>query len=1090
MNAIPLLINSYLLILIGLGLHTNLLANSAFLDNLDKPIAPPTDTSFACNDLVQVSLDNNCQAFIYADLIVEGYSGDFNDFSVIVTENNGDTISNPVSGSFIGEILTVQAFHLPSGIYCWGQIFVEDKLPPQITCNNYTIQCFQSPNAFPLPLADDNCDPNPDINLINEVVDEDDICNAVTITRMFNAIDNQGNISGTCSQVYTTTLPPLPDFPQDTAWACQVYNAHPNVTNATKLTGNLNTTGSGVPNVAVGNYCPYNVTSHTDTLDGCGQTFSLVRIWTVLNWCTGQIYTTDINGDDNVQIIKVLDKTPPVFTKAAFTVAANISGNYPGGCAAVNFIGPAVLNDNCHASSQRIFTPIGELDYINGLNGADGGIIPFPGLPIGVHIIKYLATDICGNTDSLLVPMTVADQTAPIATCDEITSISLNNIGQADALASVFDDGSHDNCCLDTLLVRRMTAPCNSSDLAFHDRVHFCCQDVNQPVTVVFRAVDCAGNYNDCMVTVQVEDKLPPTLVSCPPNATMTCEDYVSQFDIPLALGQFSVLNQFGLPEFQDNCQLIYLDSSTVVNLDQCMQGAITRNWKVTDPGNNGQTTCQQQIFVNHRSFWAVEFPADITVNCTDELPDSGTPALFFEDCELIAVSHEDEVFNVVPDACYKIVRTWNVINWCAVGATADDDLVESHEAQLNFDLNGDGEKNNRTFQDGINLNNFNPQAPNLGAQPDGFISYQQVIKVIDNVDPVVTCPAVFDVCIESTECFASFSLPAIAVTDCSESITINASGALGQGLGTFTNIAPGDYPMTYHVSDNCNNATACQTLVRVKDCKNPTPYCIGGLNLTLGQDTTVTIDADDFDAGSFDNCGGALTFSFSPNINTTNQTFDCNNIGLTTIEIWVTDASGNQDFCETIVYVDDNLGVCQGPPLIAGAARTELEQAVNLVAINLNGSMQNSLVTGPDGQYSFEVAINGDYTVSALKNTLPLNGVTTFDLVQVSKHILGIQGLDSPYKIIAADVNRSNSVTTADLVAIRKLILQIENEFPNNTSWRFVDKNYVFPDPNNPFGEPFPEVLNFNNISDDQLGANFVAIKIGDVNGSADPQL
>jgi hypothetical protein len=33
--------------------------------------------------------------------------------------------------------------------------------------------------------------------------------------------------------------------------------------------------------------------------------------------------------------------------------------------------------------------------------------------------------------------------------------------------------------------------------------------------------------------------------------------------------------------------------------------------------------------------------------------------------CELIGVSYEDAYFYVVPDACYKIVRTYEVINWC-----------------------------------------------------------------------------------------------------------------------------------------------------------------------------------------------------------------------------------------------------------------------------------------------------------------------------------------------------------------------------------------------------------------------------------------
>jgi hypothetical protein len=65
-------------------------------------------------------------------------------------------------------------------------------------------------------------------------------------------------------------------------------------------------------------------------------------------------------------------------------------------------------------------------------------------------------------------------------------------------------------------------------------------------------------------------------------------------------------------------------------------------------------------------------------------------------------------------------------------------------------------------------------------------------------------------------------------------------------------------------------------------------------------------------------------------------------------------------------------------------------------------------------------------------------------------------------------------------------VILQLEPEFPDNTSWRFVDKNFVFPNPNDPFQTPFPEVVNFNNLYFDQLFVDFVAVKVGDVNASA----
>ena len=145
-------------------------------------------------------------------------------------------------------------------------------------------------------------------------------------------------------------------------------------------------------------------------------------------------------------------------------------------------------------------------------------------------------------------------------------------------------------------------------------------------------------------------------------------------------------------------------------------------------------------------------------------------------------------------------------------------------------------------------------------------------------------------------------------------------------------------------------------------------------------------------------------------------------------------------------------------------------------------------MMTAEDGIYAFDNLTEGlDYTVTPQRDGDYLNGVSTFDLVLISKHILGIELLDGPYKRIAADANSSGSITTLDLIQLRKLILSITTALPNNTSWRFVEDEYVFPDPSNPWAEQFPEVVNINDLPATGIaGADFVAVKIGDVSGDA----
>jgi hypothetical protein len=115
-------------------------------------------------------------------------------------------------------------------------------------------------------------------------------------------------------------------------------------------------------------------------------------------------------------------------------------------------------------------------------------------------------------------------------------------------------------------------------------------------------------------------------------------------------------------------------------------------------------------------------------------------------------------------------------------------------------------------------------------------------------------------------------------------------------------------------------------------------------------------------------------------------------------------------------------------------------------------------------------------------KNNDHLNGVTTYDLVLISKHILGVEPLGSPYRMIAADANKSNSITTFDIVEFRKLLLGIDDTLPNNTSWRFVSRNFVFTNPDNPFTDTIPEEIGFT-IPPPTNQVSFYGIKIGDVN-------
>ncbi|MEM6964525.1 MAG: T9SS type A sorting domain-containing protein [Bacteroidota bacterium] len=203
--------------------------------------------------------------------------------------------------------------------------------------------------------------------------------------------------------------------------------------------------------------------------------------------------------------------------------------------------------------------------------------------------------------------------------------------------------------------------------------------------------------------------------------------------------------------------------------------------------------------------------------------------------------------------------------------------------------------------------------------------------------------------------------------------------------------------------------------------------------------------------------------------------------------------AFGTQIKNQVAIYFDFNVPIITNEVVntlvphyyeIAGEIRTEYGDEVENVNVLLSGDANETMTTEIWGSFLFENLIqNSAHELSFEKNINPLNGVTTQDIVKIRRHILGIEYLDSPYKIIAADANASGEITALDMVLIRSLILLNISEFPDNTSWRFVDADYVFTDPTNPWN--FPETYSIADLNAGRF-YNILGIKIGDVNETA----
>ncbi|MEQ1747622.1 MAG: T9SS type A sorting domain-containing protein, partial [Saprospiraceae bacterium] len=936
-----------------------------------------------------------------------------------------------------------------------------------------------------------------------------------------------------------------------------------------------------------------------------------------------------------IQLIKVLDDQGPIIQcPEDMTVNTN-----PQDCESDLDLPDVIIEDACSRiksiRAEYVINGVGQVlnGTIQNFSGNNYwhpdtlGVLGYANnLPIGTTVMTYFVRDDCGNESSCQFNITVADETPPTTVCDEFTQVSLGNNGMILVNASTFDDGSYDNCSPKVYFkARRMdTNGCQPSN-RFDDQVKFCCEDIGDTITVVFRVYDFQvppgevslefgeWNSNDCMVQVFVDDKLKP---SCnpPANANPSCQNFDPS------------LWAYGFATASDNCCIDTITETRNLTLFDtvCNRGTITRTFRAQDCGGL-TSTCTQRVVVNYNQSYFIRFPNDVIVTSCDGTGNFGAPAFFgHQDCEMLGVSHVDQIFTVVPDACYKIERTWTIINWCTYNPNLGCTDVPNP--------NPNPTTNHSSNLPGPTVSPAGTAAPwaptvvaiNPGETPTNYsvfwnanancYKYKQIVKVIDTqapivencpVDPVTACDQTannaelwnesywWETATQSHDLCEGPTDLSITTTDLCSNANVNvkyflfldldndgtmetvvnsatppgvntvyfgnaqnpnfSGGAARQfdqrvvpnnqkyafalqttvngnkktasvrwnttqspNVFTVPELPYGTHKIKWIVDDGCGNERVCEYTFVVKDCKKPTVLCISGISVNIMPTKMITLTVGDFLLNTLDNCtppnllkvgirkaGQGAGFPTNPNgTPQTSVTFDCTELGQQNVEIWSMDLAGNADFCGTHVTVQDNMGAC-GPAgtsaTVAGFLKTEADAGlastdIEIAATPPGGAPPYSLLTSTDnnGLYGFpnSVPMHANYTLTPTKDNDPLNGVSTFDLVLINKHILGLEPLPSPYKMIAADANGSRSITTFDIVELRKLILGIYTELPSNTSWRFVGKNYAFPNPSNPFQDIFPETISTADVQANQINDDFVAVKIGDVNGNATTSL
>jgi hypothetical protein len=1070
----------------------------AYTNKYEHQSPPPVGLS--CNGNVNLTLNASCAVPLTRQLtLVNGGSA-----SAIYTfdiKNGTTSLGNIATATMAGKQLQfVVQDNL--GNSCWGNLLVEDKNPPNITCPapttlfcdaweslNVSTSEKQWTGTLPTGLVlTDNCS-TPKLFYSDhiEYLPCSNLMSAI-VHRSFRATDNFGN-TNSCIADYYIQKRQLTDvtMPADFSIECDKAN------NQTVLPSQ-----SGFPsvnNIAIGaastnSLCGFAATYSDAYTSACGNTFKIIRQW----------YVTDCNGTvkTSKQIITVQDNTAPIFLNcdnSLLQVAAASNA-----CKLDNFtLDFPKVSDNCDPS------PTVTVRLRKGSSIVEAAF-PFQNVPIGNYDLEFTVTDQCGNSSVCLRPFRVADIVPPTMACDQNTKVSLGIDGTTILPAINFDNGSTDNCCLDpnTFMIKRM----GEEDIAFAKDIKITCKD--SAIMVVVRVSDCNANHNTCMVNVLVEDKINPVIVA--QDTTVFCGNDTDAFRwLDWHKPQEGSLLQYpsaAFPGWYENAkqcgyQITFSDKSDINN---CGTGAYNRTWSITDQRGLKGTYVQKYI---SKSFfdYKITFPKDLTwasdANCTIPATSTdvtGTPIVSqaSNSCAQVAWTYKDEEIDAIENSvCYRIKRIWQTQNICEPMATFTQ-IPRANGAAVS-----------------INYNNTNK----------GAFEYIQYISIIDKNPPAwsnvpdVTLSAV------GKDCKAKIRIAKPEAQDCSPDLAYQfmlhkADGTLVKQSDVFPNEYTFEqldlgknYYIIYQVSDKCGNYSIAKKTFLIKDALKPTPLCHQRIATSLGNTGTVMINANALNAGSYDNCTPSQKLIFKIRVNPqgtnvinpdtlpTMHTFKCKEkfipVGsffgyIENVQLWVGDEAGNWDFCETAIEIQDNNFLCNyianEMRAISGYITTEENKPVSNVKINMEGLYKKSAQTPNTGLFSFlDLPIGGHYTISATKEDKALNGVSTYDLLLLNKHILGTATLKTPYQHIAADVNKSGHISTADIVELRKLILGLQSDFSKNKAWRFIDKQYTFVNPTQPLHEAFPENVALKGLqenSDNQ--AHFIAVKVGDLNGNA----
>lgn len=778
----------------------------------------------------------------------------------------------------------------PSGnpASCLSTITVVDNINPVANCVGTVVQLFLDTAGIavlnPIDLdggSTDNC------TVVNYTASQDtfrcsDISgnpNNVTLT----VTDQSGNTANCNAQVSVTdTVLPV--------MACQ------------PVTVNIHLSAGGVAPVTASMF-------DAGTNDACGIASLSFRGAPNLVTCADvgtrpiTLIATDANGniDSCITTLTVLDTVAPTITCNNITVDLNAFGN-----ASVDSATAGLYNvaDACGINSIT-------------LNG--GTVVNYTCADVGQNTITIVATDASNNAASCNAIVTIQDVTAPSITCGITTQyLDANGVLAVDPAwitASIIEA-----CGVDTTFT-------NPSTLT--------CANVGAFNTVTLTVVDVNGNSSTCNGNIEVLDTIPPTMV-CRDTSVCISGGFVNVTAADVDGGTTDACGMSAIQTINGSNNVIFtcadIGIQTVVlerqdvngNIDTCQAlvtvqdcGAPTAACQsnyTAQVGTNGFVTVQaidldfgssDDCGIDSSTF-RINGQASLTFGCNV----IGTPLTVTFTVADFAGNTDTCISTIsIQDTVNPVARCGGPINATLSGTTG---LFTLNAFALNNTSTPSSDNCGITSYLINGQSSFVYDCSMIGANtavltvedPSGNTdTCNAVVNVQDITNPTVNCRFITNLSLDSTGqvTIAASSLLISSNDNCS------VSSILGNGLDTlnFSCADIGNNQIQVRALDpSGNQSSACNAIVNINDTTPPVAIC-PTLPVYLTPTGNVTVQAQQIDSASFDNCGITSWL-----INGQNSViFTCNNVGVTQQPtLTVTDAAGLSDNCVATIEVLDTI--------------------------------------------------------------------------------------------------------------------------------------------------------------------------------------